>query len=417
MKSKGIVLGILALAFAVSSLAPVNTQRASAGQSDFILPYYNGYVDESSTMISQDTVIDMSAYYGVGAIGFDSGVIRATTKYKVSTTQTDATFYLPYAGTIEELNELKIALNDAPVSSERLYGEMPKYMAGLNVFSITIVDAIESVQPLTVNEGIGKLYTFATSETPLEFSFKKSETQTVLHSGVNWSSYGVDGYVMKCNTNTNEGNPYRLFVTEGELEDFTSNVTYMLEDVTYQNYVDYYVTDEIETIGEEYRGVIYSRFNRSLDGRVDDAFDVIFNFNSYVFALMKVSLPKGQSTIVVDSVIHPLVNALYNPYIYTLRTVSAYPQTCAYSLSIIASENLPCLIEENIGLDNLNYTANQQIVDGYYIMCADTKPDNVLDNNSQQKDNAWILYLGVGLGGVILLGTAIYMFLSWRKSK
>ena len=119
----------------------------------------------------------------------------------------------------------------------------------------------------------------------------------------------------------------------------------------------------------------------------------------------------------MDSVIHPLVNALYNPYIYTLRTVSAYPQTCAYSLSIIASENLPCLIEENIGLDNLNYTANQQIVDGYYIMCADTKPDNVLDNNSQQKDNAWILYLGFGLGGVILLGTAIYMFLSWRKSK
>ena len=417
MKSKGIVFVTLALAFAISSIASINTQIASAGQSDFILPYYNGYIDESSTMISQDTVIDMSAYHGVGGIGFDAGVIRVTTEYKVSTTQTDAMFYLPYAGTIEELNELRITLNDIPVSPEKLYGEMPKYMAGLDVFSATIVDAIESAQPLTVNEGIGKLYTFATSEMPLEFSFKKSETQTVLHSGVNWSSYGVDGYVMKCNTNTNEENPYRLFVTEGELEDFSSNVKYTFEDVTYQNYVDYYVTDEIETIGEEYRGVIYSQFNRSLDGRVDEAFDVIFNFNSYVFALLKVVLPIGQSTILVESVLHPLVNALYNPYIYTLRTVSAYPQTCAYSLSIIASENLPCLIEENIGLINLSHTANQQIKDGYYVMSADAKPDYILDNNTSNKDKIWILYLGFGLGGAILLGLSIYMYLKWRKTK
>ena len=417
MKSKGIVFVTLALAFAISSIASINTQIASAGQSDFILPYYNGYIDESSTMISQDTVIDMSAYHGVGGIGFDAGVIRVTTEYKVSTTQTDAMFYLPYAGTIEELNELRITLNDIPVSPEKLYGEMPKYMAGLDVFSATIVDAIESAQPLTVNEGIGKLYTFATSEMPLEFSFKKSETQTVLHSGVNWSSYGVDGYVMKCNTNTNEENPYRLFVTEGELEDFSSNVKYTFEDVTYQNYVDYYVTDEIETIGEEYRGVIYSQFNRSLDGRVDEAFDVIFNFNSYVFALLKVVLPIGQSTILVESVLHPLVNALYNPYIYTLRTVSAYPQTCAYSLSIIASENLPCLIEENIGLINLSHTANQQIKDGYYVMSADAKPDYILDNNTSNKDKIWILYLGFGLSGAILLGLSIYMYLKWRKTK
>ena len=57
------------------------------------------------------------------------------------------------------------------------------------------------------------------------------------------------------------------------------------------------------------------------------------------------------------------------------------------------------------------------IVDGYYIMSANKNPNYVLDDDTQQKNKKWILYLGFGLGGTILLGVGIYLFVNWRKSK
>ena len=48
-------------------------------------------------------------------------------------------------------------------------------------------------------------------------------------------------------------------------------------------------------------------------------------------------------------------------------------------------------------------------------MSADKKLDYVLDNNTQEKDKIWILYLGLGIGGTILLGIAIFLIISWKK--
>ncbi|MBQ2882911.1 MAG: hypothetical protein IJE43_03940, partial [Alphaproteobacteria bacterium] len=79
--------------------------------------------------------------------------------------------------------------------------------------------------------------------------------------------------------------------------------------------------------------------------------------------------------------------------------------------------SLPYVIEDNIGFTELKYEGLQQMADGYYIVSSEKKPDYALDNNSNKNDKAWILYLGFGLGGVILLGAGIYLFVSWRKSK
>ena len=408
MKGKRVFIGILTLALAFSSFGFIGTQTASAGQDDFILPYYNGYVENGATIISQNTVIDMSGYNGVKGVGFDARTITATTEYQITSTQAESTFYLPYAGTLEDLDEMSIAVNGEIVNPERLYGEMPNYHAGQSVLSCTVQDAIACVKPLTVQEGMGKLYVFATSETPLEYSFQKEATQTVFHSGANWSSSGVNGYSIRYNTNTNEKYPYRLFVSDGELTEFTANVTYTVSDISYQNYVDYYVSDEIEWMGEEYRGVIYSHFNRSLNGQVEDAFDVMYNYSSYVFALLKVSVPLGNSSVVVNSIVKPLVNGLYNPYIYIIRTISAYPQACAYSLEIKTPVEIPYVIEENIGLSSLKYEGSQQITDGYYIVSAENNPAYVLDDDTTENKN-WIwICIACGVAGGAAVG-----FLVW----
>lgn len=146
-----------------------------------------------------------------------------------------------------------------------------------------------------------------------------------------------------------------------------------------------------------------------------DVSDILYDYSAYTFVLMKVELPVGDSQIVVNSDVYVLVNVLYKPCIYIVRTVSPYPQAVEYSLTIIPSENLPRLVEQNIGLKDFSYTSNKQIDDGYYIMSADKKTDYVLDNNTQEKDKIWILYLGLGIGGTILLGIAIFLIISWKK--
>ena len=148
-----------------------------------------------------------------------------------------------------------------------------------------------------------------------------------------------------------------------------------------------------------------------------DISDVLYDYSAYAFVLMKVELPIGNSQIVVNSGVYVLVNALYNPYIYIVRTVSPYPQATAYSLTIIPSENLPYVLEQNIGLKDFSYTSNKQIDDGYYIMSADKTPNYMLDNNRQAEDKTWILYLGLGISCLLLLGTTIFLIKNWKKSR
>ena len=250
MKIKRVACSIIGCLLVISSFCTVNITTASAGQDDFIMPYYNGYVEDGATILSQDTLIDMSGYNGVNGVGFDAGVITAASEYQLNVMQENTVFYLPYAGLHNDLNSVTIKVNGSTVVPERLYGDMPYYHAGLGGDGDTILGAIASVKP-SILEGVGKLYTFEASEEPLEYSFLKTSTQTVLHNGLNWSSYGADGYSIKYNTNTNDEYPYKLFVTEGELQNFTANVGYEITDVTYKDFLDFYVDELVAEIGEE----------------------------------------------------------------------------------------------------------------------------------------------------------------------
>lgn len=411
------VITILIASVSIGTTIPAKT--ANAGHSDFIVPLFSGYVEDTSkaSITKHSTVIDMSKYNGAGGIDFDSGKITATSSYTISNAQVGATFCIPYMGTMDELNDVEILINGQPVQAERLYGEYPFYFAGENCGYLSVTDAIASVQPTTIKDGTGKVYTFEAIGGGIEFSFQKNAEQTVIHNGTSWSSQGVNGYSFKGKNSDMEEYPYQVFVSNGELIDFQSNVEYTVSDIAYKEYVDYYLNEWIAELGEEYRSYYYSKFNRTLLGGVYDVSDVLYDYSAYTFVLMKVELPVGDSQIVVNSGVYVLVNALYKPYIYIVRTVSPYPQAVEYSLTIISSKNLPYLVEQNIGLKDFSYTSNKQIDDGYYIMSADKNPDYTLDNNTQQKDIMWILYLGLGIGGAILFGTAIFLIINWKKSR
>ena len=121
MKIKKFIISAIVSIITISSLGVFT---ASAGQDDFIMPYYNGYAEDGATMLSQNTVIDMSGYNGAGGVGFDAGVITATSEYQLNVTQENAVFYLPYAGLLEDLNSLTIKVNDSTVVPELRFDDI-----------------------------------------------------------------------------------------------------------------------------------------------------------------------------------------------------------------------------------------------------------------------------------------------------
>ena len=114
----------------IVGIKPMN--MASAGQDEFIAPLFSGYMeDENKTiLLSQNTLIDMSLYNGVGELGDDVGKVQAISTYMISNSEEGQAFYVPYLGTMDNLNKVEILLNGQAANIERLYGETPSYFAG-----------------------------------------------------------------------------------------------------------------------------------------------------------------------------------------------------------------------------------------------------------------------------------------------
>lgn len=209
-------------------------------------------------------------------------------------------------------------------------GENPIYYAGDGHGYRSIVEAIESVKLTIIKDEKAKLYSFEAIGGELEYSFQKRDNQTVIYDSAGWISHSTNDYSFKVNNSEIEEYPYSIFVTNGELTGFQSNIKYTVSDILYKDYVDNYIDEMIAEIGEEYHPYVYSKFNRSLSGNVVSLNDALFNNSAYTFALMKIELPIGESKIVVNSTVSPLVNALYNPYICIKSNISLSTKLCLY---------------------------------------------------------------------------------------
>lgn len=388
----------------ISVLSMVPVKNVSAGIDESIAPLFSGYVEDEkkATLISQETVIDMSLYNGIEQSNNDVGEIIATTSYSLTNVQEGAVFGVPYLGTLESLNKLEISVNGQVVQAERLYGETPSYFAGTGTGYRSVLESIESVQPTKLKEGMGKLYAFAAMGGELEFSFQKDSAQTVIYDWAGWISHSANNYSFKVNNSELEGYPYRLFVSDGELLELQSNVEYTVSDISYQDYVDYYMEEMVAELGEEYRDCLYSQFNRSLTGNVLDVGEALIDYSYNMFALMKVQLPIGDCKIVVNSKVFPFINTLFKPNVYILRTIAPYPQTCEYSLEIRLSDKLLYLIEDNIGLSELRFTDAKQKADGYFVVCSEGKSVSVLKKN-EWKTGCYLICIVLGIGVSVVI--------------
>ena len=118
-----------------SALTPIQKEITSAGQDDFIAPLFSGYLEDETkaTLMSQNTVIDMSRYNGVRGVGEDVSIITAISSYVLSNTQQGSIFCIPFLGTMKDLQSLEITVNGEQPTMEVLYGDAPYYFAGEGV--------------------------------------------------------------------------------------------------------------------------------------------------------------------------------------------------------------------------------------------------------------------------------------------
>lgn len=401
------------LAILVTPFFSVKPQIAKAGHSDYIAPYFSAYfADETQGQITaQNNVFDMSAY-----TSNLTGKFPVITSYTIENVQENAEFCYPVLGSTDNLADVKISINGTPLQTEILYGDTPYYFAGNDVGHVTVQDAIASVKPTEIADGIGVLYTFEANQEQLTYSFTKTAEQTVFHDGTNHVRIEQGNYEVRLdNTLTTT---YRLFVIGGDLQNLTANVLYTRQEITYKAYADYYLDELLAELGEQYRGVCYSRFNRSIDGSFYDVSEILYNFNNYGFALIKTTLPQGTVNVTVNSYITPLVNALYKPTIYLVRAVAPYPSTHATTTQIKLSEALPYIIESNVEIENNVITAEQMKDDFYYVFSSEKKPQSVLnDNTTPNTDKRWIGYLILSLCGCAFIGIAVWVITEIKKSR
>ena len=152
-------------------------------------------------------------------------------------------------------------------------------------------------------------------------------------------------------------------------------------------------------------------------GNVLDVSEVLFYYSHYVFALMKIELPVGESRVEVNSSVFALVNALYKPNIYIVRIVSPYPQNGEYSLEIRLSDKLPYLIEDNIGLSKLRFTDTKQKADGYFVVCSEKCAEYLLeDKNEKGKEyHNWVIPVAMGVMVLAMSGVFIFLRIKYKN--
>ena len=90
--------------------------------------------------------------------------------------------------------------------------------------------------------------------------------------------------------------------------------------------------------------------------------------------------------------------------------ISPYQQNCAYSLTVKLSQKLPYILEENIGISRLKYTAKKQTADGYFVVSSEGETDYIFQENTKGKREIIYMVCGIVLGTV-----AVIILIALRK--
>ena len=373
---------LIAVVFAaVCMLSGVKIDRASAEVAAEMRPYCTGYTSGCEVEI-QKTVYDMTD---------GAARIAVTAEYELKSVGAGAAFYYPAIVSPYKLDEIEISVDGEAVTPQIFYGNMPIFK-GTEEDCEALEAGIESAAATELAEERGVLYTFEEAENGLEYSFTKAEGQSVWYSG--HSPIVKTGNEYRMQTNGIAG--YQIFASGGELENFAANAGYTKAETSYKDYLDGVIDEIILQLGEEMRGVYYSRFNRSENGEAVSLGEAVIYEKCLEFAVLKTELPMGAESVIVRS----YTEATETGEGYAERALAAYEAGYLQEVEIKYSKALPYLANTNLKIENGKYAGEGQ--KEYYFLV------------SEAPSGEWWQYLLIG--GLVLVAIGL-IFLAIKRKK
>ena len=348
-------------------------------------------------------------------VSYGSGKASLKTTYKfTASAPTELSCTLPvYCRQFEVSSyEATLKLNGAVATPSYGYGSKHTFGADYENYA-DILALRENVAELDKTIKVHQFIVTATEDT--SFSFSLQETDHIMYE-FGRHSYSTDTRLFKVNITSSYPGSFLVFGSKPTLE------TTELCKVEYKELtMDEYITEMVAFLTEMTNGVDctdivthrVSEFLASSNMLSDDLFLESCSMFTYAFLDFNLSLPTGESTIVVEQPMAVGLNSLFKPSVYVGK-VYAPAQTAPYSFSVNTEEYV---VDSTLELKNNTYggDAAETITIAF---CEVQKPD-LVNGVAPTEWEPWRIALlcvagVIGLAGIVGL---LVFIVPWKKIK
>lgn len=397
-----VILGVFAAL--LFFFAPISL-RANAMSDEWYPPTCEcSFGESSATLTSKAT-----------EVSYDSGKASLKTTYKFSASApTELICTLPVYCRQFEVSSYEATLKLNGVVATPSYGYGSKSTFGADYENYADILALrESVAELDKSIKVHQFIVTATEDTT--FSFALQESDHIMYEFGRYS-YTTDTRLFKVNITSSYPGSFLVFGNKPTLE------TTELCKVEYKELsMDEYITEAVTFLTEMTNGVDctdivthrVSEFLASSNMLSDDLFLDSCSMFTYAFLDFILSIPTGESTIVVEQPMTVGLNSQFNPRVYVGK-IYAPAQTAPYSFSVNTEQYV---VDSTLKLKNNAYSgdAAKSITIAF---CEVQKPD-LVNGSAPVEWEPWRIALLCVAGVIGLAGIVIFMvfIVPWKKLK
>lgn len=348
-------------------------------------------------------------------VSYNSGKASLKTTYILSASiPTELSCTLPVYCRQFELsdNEATLKLNGVTATPTYGYGSKSTFFTGCESYA-DVLSLRETLSELDTTIKVHQFIVTSTAETT--FSFSLLETDHIMYK-FGRHSYSVEPSLFNVTVTPNYPGSFLVFGSKPTLE------TTELCNVEYKEMnLEKYITESVEFLTEMTNGydctdIVTHRLNEFLasNSRIsDDLFLDSVSLFTYGFLDYSLTLPVGESTIIVEQPMAVGLNSLYSPRVYVGK-IYAPAQTAPYSLSISTEQYV---VDSTVKLKNNAYSgdATESITIAF---CEVQKPD-LVNGAAPVEWEPWRIALLCVAGVIGLAGIVVFLvfIVPWKKIK
>ena len=346
-------------------------------------------------------------------VNYNSGKASLTTTYKFSAAApTEMRCTLPVYCRQFELStyEATLKFNGATITPYYGYGSKSTFFTACETYA-DILSLREILSELDTTIKVHQFIVSSTEDT--SFSFSLQETDHIMYQ-FGRHSYSNATRLFKVNLTPSYPGSFLVFGNKPTLE-----ATELCKVDYTELTLDEYITEAVEFLTEMTNGydctdIVTHRLNEFLSSNnflSDDLFLDSVSMFTYGFLDYSLSLPVGESTIVVEQPMTVGLNSLFNPRVYVGKIYSP-AQTAPFSFSITTEQ---FVVDSTLTLNNNAYSGDA--AESITIAFCEVQNPDLVNGATQVKWEPWRIAV-VSVCGVIGLASIVAFLVfvvPWKK--